>query len=48
MQLKHLKPIHILVKTAITRQKNQVGNFIFMIKMGISILKEYQRLKRTG
>jgi len=48
MQLRHVKPIHIIVKNAIVTPKNQVTNFIFMMKLVISIVKESQCLKRSG
>jgi len=48
MQLRRVKPIHIIVKNAIITPKNQVTNFIFMTRLVYSILKESQKLKRTG
>jgi len=48
MQLRHLKPIHIAVKNAIITPKKQLTNFIFMTKLAYSILKESQKLKRSG
>ena len=48
MQLRHVKPIRIIVKNVITTPKNQVTNFIFMTKLVISILVASQKLKRTG
>ena len=47
MQLRHVKPIRIIVKNVITTPKNHVTNFIFMTKTVISILKEYQKDKGT-
>jgi len=48
MQLKCVKPIHTAVKGVIITPKNQVTNFIFMTRLVYSILKESQKLKRTG
>lgn len=48
MWLRYVKPIQITVKNAIITPKNHVTNFIFMTKLVISIVKESQKLKRSG
>ena len=48
MQLRSVKPIHILLKDVIIKPKNHVTNFIFMTNLVISILKESQKLKQSG
>ena len=48
MSLKYLKPIQTALKSAIITPKNHVTNLLFMTKLVIGILKESQKLKRTG
>ena len=48
MQLRYVKPIHTALKDVIITPKNHVTNFIFMTKLVISIVKESQKLKRSG
>jgi len=48
MSLRYVKPIQIIVKNVIIKPKNHVTNFIFMMNLAISIVKESQKLKQSG
>ena len=48
MSLGAVKPIQTALKNEIITPKNHVTNFIFMTRLAYSILKDVQRLKRSG